>query len=644
MNVNTEIKALFSVETDGNTKKSKAKCSLCSSMIAPKSFNRKRHLETRHKEAFLEIKKKCEDNIESAERSVLNTKKVHQVWSVLSFKNYIIKSIVMAGMPLSHFMEKEFSEFYEGIASELNVSLHRHNIKRIIMERYEDRKKDLIKVLKGRHVFLKVDHTKRNNRRFIGLNCQLLDEKLNKIVVYTLGVVKVCTSQTGTFVKDFIRQKMSEFEIEERHVLAIISDSARNLILATHLISEEFEQSFSSSDNFYVQHENDEEVESAIENRLGSRVSDFVMQHVKCASHLFQNCLQEALLESEAILWIELSKRLSKAARQTNTAEALESIGCLRARAEHNVRWVNNLDILERVVKSKSHYQSLHDRFPQLYASSEDWEKMEEFLTVLYPAGRLTKNLQEENLTPGKFYFDWSSLIITLENLLLQQNDSSSRSSRFCSSLMEKMKERSSLLLQNKIVSAGIFVEPQFRRTLNSEQLSFAKEAFVDIALHIEEQRLRQRLTDEEEERPSTSSQSLPSSNEFIDSNITSNSNESEILTGDEVILRIMQSRHEEGRRSDGEMILHQLRRYKVVITECIEEMDMFAPTSSLIESLWQYPKEARKATLIVAALPTSQVSVERLFSAFKLLYHALNNSLGPEVITAITFLRWNGC
>ena len=56
-----------------------------------------------------------------------------------------------------------------------------------------------------------------------------------------------------------------------------------------------------------------------------------------------------------------------------------------------------------------------------------------------------------------------------------------------------------------------------------------------------------------------------------------------------------------------------------------------------------RYPIQLQEAAMVLTAIPPTQVSVERLFSALKILVSDLRASLGSDIIEAILFLRTNG-
>ena len=56
------------------------------------------------------------------------------------------------------------------------------------------------------------------------------------------------------------------------------------------------------------------------------------------------------------------------------------------------------------------------------------------------------------------------------------------------------------------------------------------------------------------------------------------------------------------------------------------------------------YPSMIQNVARIMSCLPTTQVSVERVFSQLKLILRDNRSNLGSEVVDALLFLRLNDC
>jgi len=64
----------------------------------------------------------------------------------------------------------------------------------------------------------------------------------------------------------------------------------------------------------------------------------------------------------------------------------------------------------------------------------------------------------------------------------------------------------------------------------------------------------------------------------------------------------------------------------------------------TVMDAISRYPSILQKVTYTVTALPSTQVSVERLFSALRIVRSDLRTSMKEDLLEAILFLRTNGC
>jgi len=96
---------------------------------------------------------------------------------------------------------------------------------------------------------------------------------------------------------------------------------------------------------------------------------------------------------------------------------------------------------------------------------------------------------------------------------------------------------------------------------------------------------------------------------------------------------------------------LKQLSPREAVCVEIEEAMASLAQRRAILKKIklplpklivQEYPKELREVALILAALPPTQVSVERLFSSLKILKSDLKNRVGEKLLNAKLFLRAN--
>ena len=91
-----------------------------------------------------------------------NSKKILLAW--LRF--------VHSGLPLFSFSGPSFKSTLGAIASTLRVSLHRDNIRQLIINEATKKVNELKKILEEKSVFIKLDSCTRLNPSYLGVNVQ----------------------------------------------------------------------------------------------------------------------------------------------------------------------------------------------------------------------------------------------------------------------------------------------------------------------------------------------------------------------------------------------------------------------------------------------------------------------------------------
>ena len=64
----------------------------------------------------------------------------------------------------------------------------------------------------------------------------------------------------------------------------------------------------------------------------------------------------------------------------------------------------------------------------------------------------------------------------------------------------------------------------------------------------------------------------------------------------------------------------------------------------TVMDAISRYPAILQKVTYTITALPSTQVSVERLFSALRIIRLDLQTLMKDDLLEAILFLCTNGC
>lgn len=189
------------------------------------------------------------------------------------------------------------------------------------------------------------------------------------------------------------------------------------------------------------------------------------------------------------------------------------------------------------------------------------------------------------------------------------------------------MMKRDSLLLENEILLAAIYVDPMSRLLLNSEQTATGKKALYDVAVRMKG--LRPEIPPQDEVLLSNSGNSGSSSS-------------NEELDFDSFLDKMEVAKGKRRRISVTEPVNVQIKKFQQEFYNALKEVEKYDRSSKLTveEAILVYPEIVSDVARIVTAMPPTQVSVERLFSALKIIKSDLRASMKEDLAEAILFLR----
>ena len=171
-----------------------------------------------------------------------------------------------------------------------------------------------------------------------------------------------------------------------------------------------------------------------------------------------------------------------------------------------------------------------------------------------------------------------------------------------------------------------------YRVTLNDEERSKGKAALLQIALslkHHEERRCG--ANPFEEENRSSGKENFSSTSESEDEDFEK--------------LLDKQAKRRKTYTEDAASNSFPLRLFKMDFNNAITDMENIDRSSkvTVMDAISRCPSVLQKAAYTVTALPSTQVSVERLFSALHIIRSDLRTSVKEDLLEAILFLRTNG-
>ncbi|XP_023224633.1 oocyte zinc finger protein XlCOF6-like [Centruroides sculpturatus] len=224
-------------------------------------------------------------------------------------------------------------------------------------------------------------------------------------------------------------------------------------------------------------------------------------------------------------------------------------------------------------------------------------------------------------MTPGLFYKEWESLIFRY----------SKSDSNIANEIKNAIVFRENHLLDNNILLAGIYVYPMVRCLLTQEQENRAKNALFELAIRIKGLKIEEQATTDDitqiltHELPSSSKTPCDSEEEF----------EKYLDEQDKIKRPRLTSNMSTDRKGN-------LTKFRDEFYHVVKKVNSIDRSSNLDvkTAILHYPDIIQDTALNVTALPPAQVSVERLFSALKIIKSDLRASMNADLIESIFFLR----
>ena len=85
------------------------------------------------------------------------------------------------------------------------------------------------------------------------------------------------------------------------------------------------------------------------------------------------------------------------------------------------------------------------------------------------------------------------------------------------------------------------------------------------------------------------------------------------------------------------------MESFKNAVRNALNEIEIYDRSRPLSDVISLYPKVILPACQVCWAMPSSQVSVERLFSGVRFVQTDLRSQIGPEPLDRTLFMRVNG-
>lgn len=591
-----------------------------------KTSNVKRHLQRFHPKIYEVVNNKdiqmttstrnmkCTVGQMSPLTSFFVSNKVTVTMNSEKFKKYIIEMVVKNSIPLSFFSKPAFLGMNGEMAAKLNVSLDRDNIRKIIIDEATHQKEELRKTLKGRFMFLKMDGCTRHRVNHFALNVRFISDS-NKMVTQTLAVRDTHANHTSEYLAKLVESVLQDFEINKEQVLCIVTDNATNMLSTIDKINAATINNMSneedSSETDPLITIEDEFLDDMIEE--ASKL--FPIQHMRCVVHTLQLAIRDGLKGRPAATMISRFRKVATSARTPKIDSIVRKHAGMGAILDQETRWGSTYMMIKRLLDLKPYLEDLANKDVSL--TEYEWTQLTDLEALLRFPFSITKKFQAEDLTPGEFLLAWKELLYRL----------SQTGGLLAEGIVSSMKRREELLLGNTILLAAVYIDPMNRVLLNDDQIAKGKRTLYEIAIRM------RGLASESENREAQNEDLI------ISSQSESSSAEEDFSKHLDRIERSTIKRIKMERKKPLDM---EKSKFKEDFFIGLKEVEKYNRSSNLTitEVLPLYPQIIRNVARTITAMPPTQVSVERLFSALRIIKSDLRASMKEDLAEAVLFLR----
>jgi hypothetical protein len=176
---------------------------------------------------------------------VINPKKDEKFYirKRLKFIQNCAEIVAINGRPFTYLTDSGFSKIIEENFNDLQtagfgVNLQEYSeLKEYIAELAEKIKIKIKTEAKGRFVSLMVDIAKKNNRSFLGISVQYLDNGV--VRVRCLGTLQLKSSHTSLYIKEIISSCLLLFDISVEQLTSITTDNGANMLAMIDLFNDD---------------------------------------------------------------------------------------------------------------------------------------------------------------------------------------------------------------------------------------------------------------------------------------------------------------------------------------------------------------------------------------------------------------------
>lgn len=389
---------------------------------------------------------------------------------------------------------------------------------------------------------------------------------------------------------------------KKKQIYAVTTDNGRNILKAVDMLSES------------VTDEDCIDGETNLNNISEDLCREHNIRSIKCAAHTLQLAIKDFFVANKINL-VNRVRQVAKTLRNPSYRHSMQQLELKKPILDVPTRWNSTFLMMQSLLDFKN--------FCSLYVveglTEAEWDEVAELVAVMTPLNTASLKLQEEQMCLGDFYKLWLKLTVEMR---ANQSDSGTK-------IYEALNIRQTQLLDNPTVNAALFLDPRLRRLLSIPKKEEAKTHLRSIASNMVS--LKTPTIP-----PVSSSAPEPTLSEVLNIEETSSSS---LLRQQILDLEVDCSSSDDesdNRTEELQKAFAEIDSYKEKRLDIDEDLLKY----------WEDKKFSSpylsQLAAIVHSTPATQVSVERAFSALKLILSDHRYNLSTDHLKKILFVKLN--
>ncbi|EDS28041.1 predicted protein [Culex quinquefasciatus] len=558
------------------------------------------------------------------------------------FQQGLVEMAAVNSISLNFFDSKAYKNTAGLVADVLGLPIHADAMASFLSTMAKTVRELIAEELKGNLFSLKFDGATRGGRKILGVNAQLIVN--SKIRIRTLSMLEMVEKQTGLNLKTHIDGVLESYGSTIQKVYAVNTDRGKNMLNCSSRMKQDQEQALQAESCSNAQSdlldgtsdncdetccEEEDSADSMMDLELDEILEevDTIFQHgqdsflesVCCGAHTL-NLIFKDTMDDETSNWLDKVRSIVKAAKRTEFRGLFKLGKIPLPKIDVVTRWGSTFEMIDSVSSYKDFYVEIGEQCAPLKLEKEDWSIMEHFVSAYKFLHAATKSFQKPDLLMG----DMLCILKRLKfNLTQLPSDN-----RFVTGLLATLKKRTQSLYESNAFKAALLFDHRwsfFKSPFFKDKADKAKaiDHMLRVAKSLKQSKERQDVQSGVTAEPSPT---------------TSTSDPSIADDGFEAMLRqecaVAAVSTEEGNVD-----------FKGRLLKLLNYPKRLASGTDILK-FWEAQKEADpemyELAMIALSVPVTQVSVERCFSAVKLLLEQHRLQMSAERLDDLMILRCN--